>query len=104
MKEIKYTWRVRADDDNQALLKMSALTKLGSKLEARDIELLSQSQCLSYFVSCARLENEGMEMVLPLTIKEEKIILRWRKLIQVIQKILPFLKPKNEINYKTKTL
>jgi len=103
MREVKYTWRVSADDETQAFLKMRALTMLGDKLGAKDIELLAKSASLPYFVSCASLEADRKQIIPPLSIQEEKLILLWRKVIQVIQKILPFLRPKTEIKYNGQT-
>ena len=88
MREIKYTWRVRADDDTQALLKMRMLTMLGDKLGTKDMEALAKSTCLPYFVECAQLESQGKEVVPPLSKKEESLILFRRKVLQVIRKLL----------------
>jgi len=91
MSELKYTWRINADDETEALLKMRALTMLSNKLKAKDIELLSNSKCLSYFIQSASLESGANEVVLPLTPSEEKAIIRRRKFVRIIRKLLPFL-------------
>lgn len=90
MSELKYTWRINADDETEALLKMRALTMLSNKLKAKEIELLSKSKCLSYFIQSASLESG--EAVLPLSPSEERAILRRRRFISILRKLLPFLK------------
>ena len=113
MTELKYTWRVQANDQTQALLKMRALTLLSNKLEAREIELLSRSKCLPYFIECANRESEEQVIVPPLSKQEEKLILRRRRRRAWLAKFLPFIKPEERYpgknsqwtyNGQTKTL